>query len=97
MYGSANEKDRERKAEIERLSSSRHVATQGVVRSMSPIRTLFIIYCPFPPHTNRPRMVGFFFFKSTHLAGVDLLAAERVVVGTHLDGGCADEVSVGVG
>lgn len=32
----------------------------------------------------------------THLAGVDLLAAERVVVGTHLDGGCADEVSVGV-
>lgn len=36
-------------------------------------------------------------FKRTHLAGVDLLAAEGVVVGTHLDGGCADEVSVGVG
>lgn len=35
--------------------------------------------------------------KITHLAGVDLLAAEGVVVGTHLDGGCADEVSVGVG
>lgn len=35
--------------------------------------------------------------KRTHLAGVDLLAAEGVVVGTHLDGGCADEVSVGVG
>lgn len=33
----------------------------------------------------------------THLAGVDLLAAEGVVVGTHLDGGCADGVSVGVG